>query len=171
MKKLGVTLLILALVLTACGNHSEEQKNSTDEEMLTGEQSSSSVPDSLTDRLDSYVADSTADSLTNMQGTQDDDNAGQSADGVASGDDVATTDQNGGASVADGTGSFDAKDDTVYASVNVVVRNKPSTSGDPVMNLKQGESVHRVGYSADWTKVELNGYFYYIATRYLSETQ
>ncbi|MBR6222900.1 MAG: SH3 domain-containing protein [Lachnospiraceae bacterium] len=69
--------------------------------------------------------------------------------------------------VADFDGKFEKKDDLVEATGNVTVRAKPSTSSDPVMLLRKGETIHRIGYSEDWTKVQHENNHFYIASKYL----
>ncbi len=152
MKKIIAVMLISILGLCVLGCTDEKTSDTTDGQTSEQSQTLVDASDSLTDKVDSYVAEQKA-ALGETTSEGDLDAAGQT--------DV---------SVADGDGSFTSKDDTVYATTNVVVRNKPSTEGDPVMNLGQGESAHRVGYSETWTKIEYNGYYYYIATRYLTET-
>lgn len=151
MKKISVLLCVLALGLTGCQNTGDDNYSvTTDSPSET--QSTSLNPDSLADQVDSYLGSGGGEVPADTQSTQQ----------------TGETEQD--TTVPEDAGEFETKDDTVYATTNVVVRNQPSTTGDPVMNLQQGGSVHRVGYRADWTKVEMNGYFYYIATQYLSET-
>ncbi len=69
--------------------------------------------------------------------------------------------------VDDFSGKFEKKDDLVEAIGNVTVRARPSTSSDPVMLLKKGETIHRIGYSEDWTKVQHENNHFYIASKYL----
>lgn len=172
MRKFGILFCILAVGLTACQGAGNDGQPTTAQKPSTT-QSDSLNPDSLADQVDSYVGAGGTTPATDSPNQEDDGSQIPDSSELQEPDDKKTAEGNGAdnqSAVSDGTGSFDVKDDTVYATTNVVVRNQPSTKGEPVMNLKKGESVHRVGYGADWTKVEIKGYFYYIATQYLSET-
>ena len=172
MKKLCVLLCVMTVVFAGCqATENENHKTTTQSPSTT--QSTSLNTDSLAEKVDSYVGsggevptgNTTAqgDSQSGIPGNENPEQTGS----TQSGDDENTQE---GSTASNRTADFDERDDTVYATTNVVVRNQPSIAGDPVMNLKKGKSVHRVGYSAGWTKVEIKGYFYYIATQYLSET-
>lgn len=171
MKKLFALLCVMTVFFTGCQAEENKNRETTTQDAaaaqpVTTTQSTSLYTGSLADKVDSYVdSGGTSDEAANGQG-------GSQA-GTSAGNDVGQT---GSTQSAEDdrkegqTADFEERDDTVYATTNVVVRNKPSLAGDPVMNLKKGNSIHRVGYSAGWTKVEVKGYFYYIATQYLSET-
>lgn len=151
MKKLILLTLLMAYCLTACGDKKGDAQTDTQavgNQTPAVEQTTEKVmmQDSLADQVDTYVLNNTEQ---------------------ISSEEVDTTTEE----IADSIGEFEKKDDTVYATTNVVVRNKPSKDGAPVKNLLKGESVHRVGDNGSWTKIELNGYYYYIASQYLSEEQ
>ncbi|MBR5437820.1 MAG: endolytic transglycosylase MltG [Clostridia bacterium] len=61
------------------------------------------------------------------------------------------------------------KNETVYATANVRIRKKASTSSASVTTLKKGQSIKRTGYSSNgWSKVKYNGKTYYITSDYLT---
>lgn len=171
MKKICVLLFVLAMVFTGCQN-AENENPTTEKQNSESTQPAALNTDSLAERVDSYVG--SGGTAPKPDATEEGDGSGEIPNGTEpqeAGDPPSSEDGSAdGEGTTASTADFDEKDDTVYATTNVVVRNKPSIAGDPVMNLKKGKSVHRVGYSAGWTKVEMKGYFYYIATQYLSET-
>ena len=166
MKKI-LLFLIIVISLSGCAQN-QAQDTSSQESGNQVPTSTALDPDSLADQVDSYVGQGGTPDTQDPSATTD------PAD-VTDGDEAAPSSQSAVTLPAQEDrpvviAEYVDMDDTVYATANVVVRNQPSTEGDPVMNLKQGESVHRVAFSSEWTKVEMNGYFYYIASKYLSET-
>ncbi len=159
MKKTLAAAIILTLCLTGCQGLQQDSvsENQGSGQTGTDTQELPNVPDSLADKVDSYVNAGGMPNSLDSSGT-----TSEEEQGSTDSDDTQTQ-------TDDEILDFETRDDKVYAITNVTVRNKPSTSGDPVMNLKKGKGVHRVGYNEAWTKVEINGYFYYIASRYLSE--
>ena len=172
MRKMVIAVLLLAIGLTGCNSRASEPstgESPVQTDMTVSDATVTLDRESLADQVDSYVqtggmadGQSVDPGLSEDQGQDD----GQAADDLLPDD---GSDAPGETQAAD-TISFEVRDDTVYATTNVVVRNQPSATAEPVMNLLQGESAHRVGYSAEWTKIERNGYYYYVATRYLSES-
>lgn len=63
---------------------------------------------------------------------------------------------------------FQAADEDVYAVEAVNVRSTPSTDGEIVGKLAIGDSVHRTGYTSEWSQVEYEGETCYVASEYLS---
>lgn len=147
----GMIAFCMAGMLVGCGKEKEEDLSGSMSSLADSQQTSVVQPSnsntSLTDQVDQYVA--------STQNT-----TSEAVD--------ATTESQQTTVTIDAAGSFEAKDDLVYATTNVTVRNAPSVEADPVMTLVQGDSIHRVGYDASWTKVEANGYYYYIATQFLT---
>lgn len=164
MKKI-ILFLIIVISLSGCTQNKKQDASSQE----NGNQVPASTaldPDSLADQVDSYVGQSGAQDSSATTDPVDVTTAADAANPSSQSAVTLPAQEDRPVVISE----YEAKDDTVYATANVVVRNQPSTEGDPVMNLKQGESAHRVAYSSEWTKVEMNGYFYYIASKYLSET-
>ncbi|MDE5965352.1 MAG: hypothetical protein K2G89_00765 [Lachnospiraceae bacterium] len=172
MKRTAVFILavsILVIALSGCGGLSDS-KSSDNQDSKQNQAANESVgPDSLADQVDSYV--NAGGTMIPADRNDVPDAAGDVSEEIESSSGSTSEDSpSGEEEPSDGTGDFVAKDDTVYATADVMVRNRPSIKGDPVKLLKAGEGIHRVGYSEQWTKVESKGYYYYIASKYLSET-
>ena len=65
--------------------------------------------------------------------------------------------------------SYEPRDEEVYATQKVNIREAASTDAAKVGSLEAGASIHRIGYTAEWSKVEYNGTTCYIASEYLSD--
>ena len=65
---------------------------------------------------------------------------------------------------------FTLVDETVYVKEKVQVRTEANTKnkGNIYKKLSRGAQLKRVGYQEKWSKVELDGNVYYIASKYLS---
>lgn len=66
--------------------------------------------------------------------------------------------------------SFTLVDETVYVKETVRVRREANTENQDNIykKLSRGTRLKRVGYQEKWSKVELDGNIYYIASEYLS---
>lgn len=64
---------------------------------------------------------------------------------------------------------YEPRDEAVYATQKVNIREAASTDSAKVGSLEAGESIHRTGYTAGWSQVEYNGTTCYIASEYLSD--
>lgn len=69
------------------------------------------------------------------------------------------------------TVAYESKDELVYAIQNVNIRKDASTDADVVFILKTGESVHRIGYNKEWSKVFVDGNEYFVSSQFLSTEQ
>lgn len=65
--------------------------------------------------------------------------------------------------------SYEPRDEEVYATQKVNIREAASTDAAKAGSLEAGASIHRIGYTAEWSKVEYNGTTCYIASEYLSD--
>ncbi len=67
---------------------------------------------------------------------------------------------------------FENRDETVYVTASVLnVRASYSTSSQVVGTLNRGDSVRRVAYGAEWSRIVYGDGEYYAATEYLSAEQ
>ena len=57
---------------------------------------------------------------------------------------------------------------TMYATNKVNVRTKPSTDSDVISKLNRGDSVETYGEEDGWTRVQIDGTYYYVSSEYLS---
>ena len=64
---------------------------------------------------------------------------------------------------------YEPRDEEVYATQKVNIREAASTDAAKAGSLEAGASIHRIGYTAEWSKVEYNGTTCYIASEYLSD--
>ena len=64
---------------------------------------------------------------------------------------------------------YEPKDEEVYATQKVNIREAASTDSAKVGSLEAGASIHRIGYTAEWSQVEYNGTTCYIASEFLSD--
>lgn len=64
--------------------------------------------------------------------------------------------------------SFEERDETVYALENVNLRADSSTNAEILSALSKNDSVQRIGYQEEWSKVEWNDQEAYIASDYLT---
>ena len=64
---------------------------------------------------------------------------------------------------------YEPRDEEVYATQKVNIRETASTDAAKAGSLEAGASIHRIGYTAEWSKVEYNGTTCYIASEYLSD--
>lgn len=80
----------------------------------------------------------------------------------------ASSSQADSAQAADG---YEQRDEEVYAMQKVNIREAATTESAKVGSLEAGASIHRIGYSADWSQVEYNGTTCYIASEYLSDQE
>lgn len=65
--------------------------------------------------------------------------------------------------------SYEPRDEEVYATQKVNIREAASTDAAKMGSLEAGASIHRIGYTAEWSQVEYNGATCYIASEYLSD--
>lgn len=65
---------------------------------------------------------------------------------------------------------FSEVSETVYVTERVRVRTEASTESAQTIHttLNRGEELNRVGFNQTWSKVEIDGKIYYVATEYLS---
>lgn len=59
---------------------------------------------------------------------------------------------------------YEPRDEEVYATQKVNIRETASTDAAKAGSLEAGASIHRIGYTAEWSKVEYNGTTCYIAS-------
>ena len=67
--------------------------------------------------------------------------------------------------------TFQDVSESAYALENVNIRTKPSTDSQVVSVLQTNDSIKRIGYSEDWSKVLLDENEYYISSMYLTTTE
>ena len=65
--------------------------------------------------------------------------------------------------------SYEPRDEEVYATQKVNIREAASTDAAKMGSLEAGASIHRIGYTAEWSQVEYNGATCYIASEYLTD--
>lgn len=71
--------------------------------------------------------------------------------------------------VAEPVPAIQDRDEMAFVSGDKVnLRTSPSTGSDVVAVLGRGETIHRTGYSDEWSQIEYNGMTCYIASRYVS---
>lgn len=63
---------------------------------------------------------------------------------------------------------FTDVNETVYATSNVKIRENHSTDSEIIAILSKDESITRIGYHEEWSKVLYDGQEYYIASDYLT---
>ena len=64
---------------------------------------------------------------------------------------------------------YEPRDEEVYATQKVNIREAASTDSAKVGSLEASASIHRIGYTAEWSQVEYNGTTCYIASEYLTD--
>ena len=64
---------------------------------------------------------------------------------------------------------YEPRDEEVYATQKVNIRESASTDSAKVGSLEASASIHRIGYTAEWSQVEYNGTTCYIASEYLTD--
>lgn len=57
---------------------------------------------------------------------------------------------------------------TMYVTTKVNVRKKPSTDSEVISKLNRGDSVETYGEEDGWTRVQIDGTYYYVSSEYLS---
>ena len=58
---------------------------------------------------------------------------------------------------------YEPRDEEVYATQKVNIREAASTDAAKAGSLEAGASIHRIGYTAEWSKVEYNGTTCYLS--------
>lgn len=79
---------------------------------------------------------------------------------------VAVSSQASSGQAVDG---YEPRDEEVYATQKVNIREAASTDSAKVGSLEASASIHRIGYTAEWSQVEYNGTTCYIASEYLTD--
>lgn len=60
---------------------------------------------------------------------------------------------------------------TMYVTSKVNVRKSPSTDSDVVTKLQRGDTVDTYGEEDGWTRVKIDGTYYYVSSEYLSQEE
>ena len=58
--------------------------------------------------------------------------------------------------------------ETVYSSKNVNIRMYPSTDSEIITVLKKDDSINRIGFNEEWSKVLFDEKEYYVSSKYLT---
>ncbi len=150
-EKAVVWLLVLMMALTAAGCSGSESQVRRKETAAGAETGQSGAEETQTEE--------TAETETER-------NTAAAESGEETEEETAGT---GETEETDNSGSgFERRDETVYATVDVRIRQTPSLDGEVMGILNENESILRTGYSEKWSRVEYDGMECYVSSEYLT---
>lgn len=163
LKKAGklMLILLLAALLTSCGNSENGTESVNQEEMEAGETSADeetegeavSADEEKTDEVSADEAGENSGASEAMEETE----AGEtSADQENAAEEGADTAQE-----PEGT--------AMYTTTSVNVRTEPSTEAEIYTLLEGHTEVQKIGDEGEWSQIRLDGNIYYISSQYLRE--
>ena len=163
LKKAGklMLILLLAALLTSCGNSENGTESVNQEEMEAGETSADeetegeavSADEEKTDEVSADEAGENSGASEAMEETE----AGEtSADQETAAEEGADTAQE-----PEGT--------AMYTTTSVNVRTEPSTEAEIYTLLEGHTEVQKIGDEGEWSQIRLDGNIYYISSQYLRE--
>lgn len=101
--------------------------------------------------------------------SENDDNTGESDDNTGTSE--GNTGNTGNGNEDDNTVHGNVDTYVMYVTTKVNVRRKPTTDSDKICSLKRGEKVNAVTDENGWTKIIIDGKYYYICSEYLSKDE
>lgn len=152
LKKAGklMLILLLAALLTSCGNSENGAESVNQEENEAGE---TSADEEKTDEVSADEAGENSGASETMEETE----AGEtSADQENAAEEGADTAQE-----PEGT--------AMYTTTSVNVRTEPSTEAEIYTLLEGHTEVQKIGDEGEWSQIRLDGNIYYISSQYLRE--
>ena len=152
LKKAGklMLILLLAALLTSCGNSENGAESVNQEENEAGE---TSVDEEV--EADEASADE-KDEADEVSADEEDESGETSADQETAAEEGADTVQE-----PEGT--------AMYTTTSVNVRTEPSTEAEIYTLLEGHTEVQKIGDEGEWSQIRLDGNIYYISSQYLRE--
>jgi N-acetylmuramoyl-L-alanine amidase len=155
MKKKLTILLVLLCIFLLSGCNGSKQKDEKEDAAITDTNTSVVTEDNQTPTESSSTGEN--DAASENADTSDQVDA---AEGMAQGDEQTVEE------AEDVT--FQDVNETVYATANVKIRMGHSLDSDIYEILGKDETIQRIGYNEEWSKVLLDEKEYYIASDYLA---
>lgn len=163
LKKAGklMLILLLAALLTSCGNSENGTESVNQEEMEAGETSADeetegeaiSADEEKTDEVSADEAGENSGASEAMEETE----AGETSA------DQETAAEEGADTVQEPEGT------AMYTTTSVNVRTEPSTEAEIYTLLEGHTEVQKIGDEGEWSQIRLDGNIYYISSQYLRE--
>lgn len=164
LKKAGklMLILLLAALLTSCGNSENGAESVNQEENEAGE---TSVDEEV--EADEASADE-KDEADEVSADEEDESGETSAaqEGTETGEtsaDQETAAEEGADTVQEPEGT------AMYTTTSVNVRTEPSTEAEIYTLLEGHTEVQKIGDEGEWSQIRLDGNIYYISSQYLRE--
>lgn len=164
LKKAGklMLILLLAALLTSCGNSENGAESVNQEENEAGETSADEEVEA-----DEASADE-KDEADEVSADEEDESGETSAaqEGTEAGE--TTADQENAAE--EGADAAQEPEGTaMYTTTSVNVRTEPSTEAEIYTLLEGHTEVQKIGDEGEWSQIRLDGNIYYISSQYLRE--
>ena len=152
LKKAGklMLILLLAALLTSCGNSENGAESVNQEETETGE---TSADEEKTDEVSADEAGENSGASEAMEGTETGETSADQENAAEEGADTAQE--------PEGT--------AMYTTTSVNVRTEPSTEAEIYTLLEGHTEVQKIGDEGEWSQIRLDGNIYYISSQYLRE--
>ncbi|HIT66588.1 MAG TPA: N-acetylmuramoyl-L-alanine amidase [Candidatus Merdisoma merdipullorum] len=154
-------ILLLAALLTSCGNLENGAESVNQEETETGETSADE------EKTDEVSADE-KDEADEVSADEEDESGETSAaqEGTETGE--TSADQENAAEEGADTAQ-EPEGTAMYTTTSVNVRTEPSTEAEIYTLLEGHTEVQKIGDEGEWSQIRLDGNIYYISSQYLRE--
>lgn len=165
MKSSVMLLAAVMMVASGCGKKNNDASSlpQTQEQAQSEQQTEAQTAEALT----SAQTEDELIPVPMLPGSTNTSDAASASSSSAQTDSAATVASSQAASQA--VDGYEPRDEEVYATQKVNICEAASTDSAKVGSLEAGASIHRTGYTAEWSQVEYNGTTCDVASEYLSD--